>query len=169
MTNLLINGNFSDGFAGWQQENGYWHHGRKWNPCESGGDAQADQDIDKRTGQIRGWPTGAEDRLWQDVAAPAHYSQVTFRSQEIHHHGENVAEIRIYGFDGSQWTQLWRRPALDFPATESQRDWTARQYSFAVEQAYPQLRLEFYARIDAGIEEGEQCGWKFSCLELLIS
>ena len=162
--NLLTNPGFADGGAGWQSSKGYWTHGRKSNPCESGGDAQCDQDSNNL-----GWPTGAEDRLWQDVIPPAEYSQVRFRSQEIHHHGDNAAAITIYGYDGFAWVQLWQRLGLDFPKAQHRDDWHARDYSFTVDQPYPKLRLQFYGRIDAGLAEGADVGWKFSCLELEVS
>ena len=161
---LLTNPGFADGSADWKFENGYWTHGSKWNPCESGGDAQCDQDANNL-----GWPTGAEDRLWQDVIPPAEYSQVRFRSQEIHHHGDNAAAITIYGYDGFRWVVLWERLSLDFPKATRQDDWHAREYTFSVAQPYLLLRLEFYGRIDAGLAEGADVGWKFSCLELEVS
>lgn len=168
--NLLTDPGFANGGASWEHQNGHWTHGRKWNPCESGGDAQCDQDYDKRTGGIRGWPTGADDNLWQDVQAPSAYSQVTLRTQEIHHHGDNEAVITIYGRnDDGSWVHLWQRSELDFPRATSQTDWSAREYIFTVDNPYPELRLDFYARVDAGLEEGADVGWKFSCLELEIS
>jgi hypothetical protein len=163
--NLLTNPGFADGGSGWKFEKGYWTHGSKSNPCESGGDAQCDQDANNVV-----WPTGAEDSLWQDVIPPAEYSQVTFRSQEIHHHGDNAAAITIYGYDStSGWVVIWDRVGLDFPKATRQDDWHAREYTFSVAQPYPLLRLEFYGRIDAGLAEGADVGWKFSCLELEVS
>jgi len=162
--NLLTNPGFADGGAGWQSSNGYWTHGRKSNPCDSGGDAQCDQDANNVA-----WPTGWEDWLSQDVVPPAQYSRVTLRTQEIHHHGDNGAAITIWGYDSSDWVLLWRRPALDFPKAQHRDDWHARDYSFTVDQPYPKLRLQFYGRIDAGLAEGADVGWKFSCLELEVS
>ena len=175
MTNLLINSSFYDGghsLDGWSVDvPGTW--GVSYKPSATpppGTAAQCDQDYNRKTGTVVGWPTGVEARLWQDIVLAQPASQVTFSATEIQHHGDNAAEIRLYGLVDGNWQELWSRLEFgdDVPTATRQSDWHTNTYVITPEAIYSEYRLEFYGRIDACIEAGQQCGWKFTGLSLEV-
>ena len=175
--NLLINPNFSlpapGGFSGWTVDTpGAW--GVSYKPAATpppGTSCQCDQDYNRKLDMIVGWPTGIEARLWQDIVLAQPASQVTFTATEIQHHGDNAAEIRLYGLVDGNWQELWSR--LEFgsdvpPNTPATRDtWYTNSYIVLAECT--EFRLEFYGRVDAGLSEGAAVGWKFTNLVLEVS
>ena len=174
-SNLLINGTFSDGFAGWEADcTGCWDVSVKLsNPGENHTAAQCDQDYNQKLGAVGGWPTGLEGSLWQIVAAPEDHSQVTFTAIEIQHHGTNTATWQIDGqLASGEWVTAWQRPSLepDVPEAQTQTNFYTNTYEIDVSQAeYAGYRLGATCYIGECIEAGQQCGWKFTGLSLEVS
>jgi len=177
MTNLLINSSFYDGghsLVGWSVDNGgCWDVSYKPSMTPPPGTAaQCDQDA-PGGGPVIGWPTGEEARLWQNIVLASPPSQAVFRATEVQHHGDNAAEIRLYGLVDGNWQELWSR--LEFgsdvpPNTPAnRRDWYTNEYVIPLGVVCTELRLEFYGRVDAGLAEGAAVGWKFTNLVLEVS
>ena len=166
--NLLTNGDFADGLSGWQFVNGHWDLSSKprVTPSPEGTACQCDRDMNKRTGQWEGWPAGAEDRLWQDVAATEAHSAALLSLTEIQHHDDGKAEIRLYGLEGGEPVLLWQRQSLlpDVPRATSQSDWHINLYTVPLAQVYSAYRVEFYGYCGEGT-----VGWKFTNLGFEVS
>lgn len=178
MTNLLANPNFEGGpqgrgsLDGWQSSvPGTWAPSYKPDtPSPAHTACQCDQD--KPHDVVIGWPVGVEADLWQIIEVPTAHSQIVFGISEIQHHGNNIAEIHIEGQEENGiWSEVWARLDLSTipPVTPTFRKWTPSEYVLSVPAIYVRYRLRFYGRIDACIEENEQCGWKFTALNFEVA
>lgn len=165
-TNKICNPNFTihtpnavggQDFQCWSQDIGLFMHSDKVNPCQwssvkMGSDFHAN-------GPPTGWEPGDQDTIWQDVDASEPHLFVTLRTVEIHHLYEGSVELRLYGWNGLAWDEVFARLVPDFPInTPANRDvWYPREYKIAsIHSAY---RLEVYAEM-----EDYEDGWKAGCM-----
>lgn len=165
--NLLVNGNFTDGFAGWSMQHGYWRiHDITGSRCDANNpdwpDYMAEMDRDRCTG-CNTWPVGREDRLWQIVQVPAH-DTVVFQITEAHHMRSGVAEVTIYGADdGENWTPVFHRPEPDAAYGVGHFCETPPTFTYSFDGGYNFYRLEVYGHL---VEEND--GWILGPLHLSV-
>lgn len=163
----LINPSFSlpapdGGFEGWKRLNNIWIISKKpSNPDPFDTAAKLGQDSHP-DGSVTGWMIGDEDRLWQDVAALQPHSQVTLILTEIQHLVSGVAELRLYGWNGSSWQEIWFRPAPDAPRAQTAFDWYT--FSYTIPANFSAYRIEAYGKLNHSED-----GWKFCQFELWVS
>jgi len=164
--NVILNSDFSNGFTDWQPECCWDISVKPSNPDPNDTAAQCDQDALR--GEIVGWPVGHSGKIWQDVVVPEH-SQIRFKTTEIQHHGNNTAEWRIYGYENNQWIEIWSRLEFgsDVPANTiiTRNIWYDNEY--VIYANYDLYRVEATCYIEACLAENQQCGWKFTHLELI--
>lgn len=159
--NLLVNGNFSDGFTGWSQTNGFWRiHDITGSQCDADNpdwpDYMAEMDRD-RCKACNTWPVGGEDRLWQDVLAPPH-SVVTLMVTEAHHMNNGVAELTVYGSnDGESWEVVFFRAAPDAEWGAGHHCETPPTFDYTFTSSFTYYRLELHGTARAVAEDGD--GW----------
>lgn len=152
--NLLVNGDFSDRFSGWQSVNGHWliHDGSGCDDPENWPLWMSEMDRDRRTG----WEVGWEDWLWQDVQAPPH-SQVLLGITEAHHMHTGDAEVFLYGSeDGTDWTQIFYRPEPEAEFGVGHFCVPPPSFTYVVEASFPHYRVEFHGRMNE-----QEDGWLF--------
>ena len=149
-TNLLVNGNFAQGFDGWQFVNGHWTVHRPIS-CEPTGTSYTQMDRD--VAGLDDWPIGGEDWLWQDVAASESHGTVVFRMIEAHHMHEGLAEVTIYGqMDWDEpWEVVFHRPGVESPFGTGKCSFAgppaAFEYVIPVEETYTAYRLEIHGHM----------------------
>jgi len=148
--NLLINGDFEEGFDGWQFVNGHWTVHRPL-VCEPTGTSYAQMDRD--IAGLDDWPIGGEDWLWQDVAVSGSHSTIVLRMIEAHHMHEGVAEVTVYGqVDWDEpWIMVFHRPGVESPFGTGKCSFVGPpavfQYVIPVEEAYTAYRLEIHGHM----------------------
>lgn len=119
-------------------------------------------------GGIQGWPTGSQDWLWQDVTPGQLHTAVVFTITEIQHMQAGAggrAEVRIYGWNGTNWIQIWERlqPEAPMNTPANRLVWYTYSYTIPVASPFSQYRLEFYGKL---MDDGD--GWKFALLDLRV-
>lgn len=169
--NLLVNGSFYGSLAPWLVDcENCWFQAHKLNtPSLNHTSAECDQDL-SGAGVIHGWEIGTEGRLWQDVNPPGDHEALIFSLAEVQHHGQNEAAWHIYGSNGTEWTELWARTEFgdDVPynGLANRSTWYWNTYTVTVPIQYEQYRVEAYCHVTACLAEDQDCGWKFTALEL---
>jgi hypothetical protein len=169
--NLLLNPDFAHGFTDWSVDcTNCWRLSVKpSNPSPSDTAGESDQDW-TGGGGVAGWTTGTDGRLWQDVATPYSHTLASLTLSEVHHHGDNTAVFTVYGYDNSEWVELWSRPEFgtDVPynTIANRNTWYTNTYTMP--GSYEAYRIEFYSEILACLAEDEDCGWKFTLLRFGI-
>jgi hypothetical protein len=156
--NLLVNGDFSDAFAGWNRINDYWgvhditdsqciEENPDWPPTMAEMDRDACADCNT-------WPVGGEDWLWQDVDAPAPHLTVTLTLTEAHHMYSGTAELTLYGQEDEGWQVIFHRPVPEAPFGAGHFCETPPSFSYSFPGGYPRYRLEIHGHLKEPID-----GW----------
>lgn len=167
--NLIVNGTFTEKFAGWNQVNGFWHiHDITGSSCDVKNPdwpdymAEADRDACETCNT---WPPPpAEDWLRQDVQVTQAHTRVILGLAEAHHMDEGRAEMRLYGSeDGESWVEVWFRPEPEAAWGAGKFCETPPSFQHTIEASYSYYRLEIYAQLLT-----ERDGWLIGNLSLVV-
>jgi hypothetical protein len=165
--NLLINGDFSNGFEGWNQVNDFWRiHDITGSECSQQNPdwplTMAEMDRDD-CDDCNSWPVGGEDWLWQDIVAPGPHLTVTLTLTEAHHMHSGTAELTLYGGEVGAWQVIFHRPAPEAAYGAGHFCETPPSFTYSFPGGYPSYRLEIHGHL----KEPED-GWIIGPLVLTI-